>query len=182
MWINYNVPRLSRLTFSALQQIATGVPYGAVGSIDVRPYVTNPGYVTPQGGSTTTYYFTARDAFRTGATYRTDVAANYAFGLRGPGRKTELFAQVQVMNLFNQFQLCGCGGTVFVNGGAFDLTTIDQSVLTRSNSPALQAFNPFTQTPVEGVNWAKGPNFGKPLNRFAYTSPREFRVSFGIRF
>ena len=32
--------------------------------------------------------------------------------------ETQLFGQLQVLNLFNQFQLCGCGGTVFQNGGA----------------------------------------------------------------
>jgi hypothetical protein len=32
------------------------------------------------------------------------------------------------------------------------------------------------------VNWDYGPNFGKALNRFAFTSPRTFRVSFGARF
>jgi hypothetical protein len=46
----------------------------------------------------------------------------------------------------------------------------------------LQTFNPFTTVPVEGVQWAKGANFGKALNRLAYTSPRGFRVSFGVRF
>ena len=27
-----------------------------------------------------------------------------------------------------------------------------------------------------------GPKFGTALNRFAYTTPREMRVSFGVRF
>ena len=31
----------------------------------------------------------------------------------------------------------------------------------------LQAFNPFTDTPVEGTHWRKGPTFGQPANRFA---------------
>ncbi len=52
--------------------------------------------------------------------------------------------------MFNQFQLCGCGGSVFAK--------------------------------VQGTNWALGPKFGQALNRFAYTSPRELRVSFGVRF
>jgi hypothetical protein len=51
-----------------------------------------------------------------------------------------------------------------------------------TNAALYAAFNPFTTVPVEGVNWAKGPVFGTALNRFAYTSPRELRLSFGVRF
>ena len=40
------------------------------------------------------------------------------------------------MNVFNQFQLCGCGGTVFQNGGGVTQTRIDQSVLNNSTTPA----------------------------------------------
>jgi hypothetical protein len=45
-----------------------------------------------------------------------------------------------------------------------------------------QRFNPLTETPVEGVHWAKSPTFGKALNRFAYTIPRTARITFGVRF
>ena len=95
----------------------------------------------------------------------------------------QFFAQAQVINLFNQFQLCGCGGTVFQNGGATTQTRIDTTTLTPVNTPARFAtFNPFTTTPVRGVNWDYGPNFGKPVNRLAYTSPRQLRFSVGVRF
>jgi len=77
-----------------------------------------------------------------------------------PARNTQLFAQVQVINLFNQFQLCGCGATVFANGGTVTQTRIDQSVLTAStNASQFTAFNPFTTAPVRGANWAPGPNY-----------------------
>jgi hypothetical protein len=56
-------------------------------------------------------------------------------------------------------------------------------VRTNITHPALyQSFNPFTTTPVEGVHWAKSPTFGLALNRFAYTTPRTFRLTFGMRF
>ncbi len=181
-WANYAVPFVAGLSVSGVESVASGVPYGAAGSVNAAAFVVNPGYITPQGGSGVTYYFAGRDTFRTATSYRTDVAANYVFALNRGGRKTELFVQAQVLNVLNQFRLCGCGDTVFKNGGGVDLTTIDQSVLTRSNSAALQAFNPFTTTPVEGVNWALGPNFGKALSRAAYTSPRTLRLSFGVRF
>jgi hypothetical protein len=55
-------------------------------------------------------------------------------------------------------------------------------VLTPVNTAALAKFNPFTTTPVQGVNWNLAPAFGNPTNRFAYDTPRMFRVSFGVRF
>ena len=45
-----------------------------------------------------------------------------------------------------------------------------------------QPFDPFTTTPVRGVNWDLAPTFGTALNRLAYTSPRALRLSFGVRF
>ena len=88
----------------------------------------------------------------------------------------QLFFHGEVLNLFNQFQLCGCGETVFRNGGITDLTTIGQGV------QLIAPFNPYTTQPVEGTHWRKAANFGQPLNAFAYTSPRIFRFSVGVKF
>jgi len=146
-------------------------------------YVTNPGYLNPPNAAGTQYYYTARDAFRTEGQRRTDFAANYTYGIKKGVRSIDLFVQAQVINLFNEFQLCGCGARVFLNGGNVQNQFIDSSVRTNVTNPTLYLpFNPFTQTPVEGVNWAKGPVFGKAVNRFAYTTPRMFRISFGVRF
>jgi hypothetical protein len=192
LWVNYGVPRVDGLTLSLMQALESGVPYGAGGipqsgasanGVDPRPYVTNPGYVSPPSGTGTQYHFTDRDEFRTEGQRRTDFAANYNFDVNAAGRRIELFVSTQIINLFNQFQLCGCGATVFNNGGTVASTTIDQTVRTAVNAAGTYLpFNPFTTTPAEGVHWAKGPNFGKALNRFAYTSPRQFRLTFGIRF
>ena len=84
--------------------------------------------------------------------------------------------------MFNQFQLCGCGESIFQNGGGTDLAKINKGVLTNATTPTLQPFNPFTETPVEGVNWAKRPNFGTQVDQFSWTSPRTFRFSLGVRF
>jgi hypothetical protein len=46
----------------------------------------------------------------------------------------------------------------------------------------MQPFDPFTETPVEGVHWEKGPLFGQPVSAGAYTLPRDVRCSFGFRF
>jgi outer membrane receptor protein involved in Fe transport len=182
LWINYGVRKVDGLTLSLLEALESGVPYGASQVIPTQAYVTNPGYITPpgnSGGSAVTYFFTARDAFRTDGQRRTDFAANYVFHLK---HNVQLFGQLQIVNLFNQFQLCGCGATVFDNGGNVTQTRIDQTVQTVANNTSLARFNPFTTTPVLGTNWKYGPNFGTALNRFAYTSPQQFRVSFGVRF
>ena len=127
----------------------------------------NPGYLTPPTGLE--YYVLGRDPFRTEATYRTDLSVNYGYRLGGMGdARPELFFHSEVLNIFNQFQLCGCGGTsVFVNGGNVNAQTINQVILTPvTNGATYQAFNPFTTTPVKGVNWDLGPTFGQAQNRF----------------
>jgi hypothetical protein len=96
----------------------------------------------------------------------------------GSGRGVELFAQAQVLNLFNQFQAFNrTGGQINTTVRTF---ITDPRPL---NDPArMQPFDPFTETPVEGVHWEKGPLFGQPVSAGAYTLPRDVRCSFGFRF
>jgi outer membrane receptor protein involved in Fe transport len=197
LWVNYRVPGVEGLTVSALQALSSGSPYSAGGlpiqggnanGVDPRPYVTNPGYANPRPGSDTAYFYTARDAFRTEGQKRLDFAANYNFNIAAGGRSIGLFVQAQIVNLFNQFQLCACGATtVFANAGApgtgAGLQSIDRTFRSPVNAAATyQRFDPFNASPVQGVNWDYGPNFGGALNRFAYTTPRTFRMTFGVRF
>ena len=191
LWVNYT-PWGSGLTLSVLQALESGIPYSAsnqnsasLNGVDPRPWIGNIGYVTPPTPSLVQYYYTARDAFRLEGQKRTDLAATYNYGLPvGGSRPLDLFVQAQVINLFNQFQLCGCGGSAaFTKGGNLQNQTVDTGIRTAVSHPALyQPFNPFTTTPVEGVHWAKSPTFGRALNRFAYTTPRTFTVTFGVRF
>jgi len=191
IWVNYNPKWVPGLIVSVLQAIESGVPYGGANTngVDPRPSVTNPGnvYLTPPASTATTYFFTARDAFHTEGQRRTDLAVNYTRQVPGASRM-QLFAQLQVLNVFNQFQLCACGSTVFgsgsaANAGGVNLQRIDTTVLTPGTTASRFAtFNPFTTTPVQGVNWDYGPDFGKAINRFAYTTPRTLRMSFGVRF
>lgn len=187
LWATYTVPirsGLGTLTAGVLQTLESGVPYGAVGAIDTIPFVTNPGYINPSGDRADgfwNYYFTGRDAFRTEGARRTDLSLNYAYRIPG-GSRAELFFRGEVLNVFDKFQLCGCGGTVFGNGGATDLAKITRGILTAANSAALSAFNPFSSTPVEGVHWAKRSNFGTQVDQFSWTTPRTFRFSVGARF
>jgi outer membrane receptor for ferrienterochelin and colicin len=190
LWINYGVPMVpGSLTVSVLESLESGVPYsgsnqnGTANGVNSAAFVTNPGYLTPPDGSSTTYYFTARDAFRTEGQRRTDLAVSYSYGIGAGSRKIDLFIQGQMINVFNQAQLCGCGASVFNNGGNVQNQFINTTVRTAVTNPTVyQTFNPFTTTPVQGVNWDFDPNFGHALSRFAYTSPREYRVTFGVRF
>ncbi len=198
LWFNYAVPRLDGLTLSVLQSFASGLPYGAGGAgganpngqigfsasaaVDARQYVSNPGYATPQGAASENYYYTARDAFRTDWMRRTDVAANYTIPFGSGARQVSAFVQAQVINIFNQQDLCVCGSDVFSNAGSAAINRIGSGVLTPVNTASLARFDPFTETPVQGVNWNYNANFATPLNRFAFTTPRMFRMSFGVRF
>jgi outer membrane receptor protein involved in Fe transport len=152
------------LQLSILENFATGTPYGALGLIGTRPFVTNPGYATPP--ASVNYYYTARDAFRTDRITSTDVSLNYSFLFNTWGKGVEIYIQPQIFNLFNEQ----------------NVANVNQSVLDSTNTKTLVAFNPFTQTPVEGVNWKPGPNFGKPVRQEDYQLPRTVRLSVGFRF
>jgi hypothetical protein len=81
IYANYDMPlgRFGKLGLGVLRMINSGSPWVASAGIDMRPYVTNPGYTTPQGGSTVTYFFTARDAYRGDWNIRTDLSLNYSY-------------------------------------------------------------------------------------------------------
>ena len=81
------------------------------------------------------------------------------------GKQFEIFFQPELINAFNE-------------------TTaqfVDATILDATNS-GLAAFNPFTETPVEGVHFGKGPNFGQPTSAEDFQTPRTFRFSVGFRF
>ncbi len=167
------------LSLSLAQSFFSGHPYDAPGSITLinpatgQNYVQNPGYITPP--VRTTYYFSKRGAFTTPSVLRTDLSLNYDFKISD----IDVFVQPQIVNLFNRHTV-----------DTTDTSLFDTTIFTAdnrgacSNSPTGRClpFNPFTDKPVEGVNWQKGPNFGKAVNPFGYQTPRTFRVSFGLRF
>lgn len=167
-WALYTLPwarKSGSMSIGVIQQVESGTPYGAVGQIDSTPYVDDLGYATPL--SATNYYFTAPDAFRTPTMKRTDVSFNVNRRLAG---STEVFLQVQLWNVFNQFQ-------------AYNAQYLNTTVHTNFDQPdTLAPFNPFTDTPVQGVNWSLSSKFGQPISKNAYTQPRTFLFSFGVRF
>jgi hypothetical protein len=171
-WSTYRLlssERVGSFTVSGIERIESGTPYYALGSIDSRPFVANPGYVNPP--AFVTYFFTGSDEFRTDTMVRTDLALNYDYKIAGRSGP-ELFIQVQLLNVFNQFAI------VDPYAGFVDL-----SLGTPATAPArYQAFNPFTTMPVRGVNWEYSPTFGSALGAGAYNLPRTFLVTFGIRY
>ena len=170
VWGSYRVPlseRVGTLNLGLLFNVDSGVPYGGAGIIDPSQYVGGTSYVTPL--TQAVYYFTARHAFHTETSTRTDLSLNYDFRIGGLGNLAA-FAKADVLNAFDQSKLVN---PFFV----------DQQVLTASNNAArFERFNPFTDTPVEGTHWAFGPSFGTATNRFAYQVPRTFRFALGVRF
>jgi hypothetical protein len=168
-WATYRLPTLSSvgaISVSVLEALESGTPYGAVGLVDTRPFVANPGYLNPPASET--YYLTSRDAFRTDVTTRTDAALNVVRRLGGAGTR-ELFFRATIGNVFNE-------------QGIVNAAAVNQSVLTSNNNAQLQPFNPFLTAPVRGVNWDLGSHFGRPLTRLAYQTPRTFAFSAGVRF
>jgi len=168
-WVGYDFStRFGSVTFTALENFDSGRAYDANGLVDPRAYVTNPGYQTPP--TSETYYFSSRGAFRTDNVTRTDIALNIAV----PIYKTlEFFLRPEALNLFNEKAF---------TGGRLG-TDSDFTVLTRVNGgTAYTPFNPFTQTPVLGTNYALGSSFGKATAPQGYQLPRTYRFSVGVRF
>ena len=183
LWLAYDLDlhNAGRLNLSLLERYHSALSYSAAGTIDVRQGtsngpaapggVVNPGYQVPP--SNVRYFFSDRGAYRVDAISSTDLGINYYF----PLHNTQLFIEGDVLNLFNQ-------------QGIEDPDFVNQTVVTRRQTACLQtgtntrcvAFDPFTQKPVEGVNWQKSATFGQPTSASAYQTPITYRVSFGIKF
>jgi len=168
-WIVWEAIATNRhnLSLSLLQSFLSGTPYSAFARIDTVPYVGDPadlGYANRP--SAQNYYFSERGAYRSEDVTRTDLALNYSFFIDAWGTQLELFLQPEVINVFNESAVTNPNTTTY----------------SARNDGSLQTFNPFTETPVEGVHWRKGDNFGTPLSENDYQQPRTFRFSVGIRF
>jgi len=155
------------LNVSLLERYDSGTPYSlsfsAARQADPNaPVLGNPngnpnnkfGYW--QAPTTVTYFLDKRGSERWDDVTATDVALNY----RLPISVVQLFVEGEIINAFNeQAQILG------------------STAITRA-----AAFNPFTQTPVEGVNYNKAANFGQARSSADYQQARTYRVSVGFRF
>ena len=160
LWAIYDIFNTDHhsLNTSVLLNYASGTPYSAIASIDPRPYVNNPGYLTPT--SSVSYFVSDRGAFTTDDITRVDVSLNYSFKWNLWNRDFEVFIQPEMLNVFDEQSF----------------TRVDNTV----NN--LAPFDPFTTTPTEGVNYDLDDGFGDPLTPEDITLPRTYRVSIGFRF
>jgi hypothetical protein len=186
-WVSYDLPvaRIGSFTFSLLERYDSATPYSLVGKIDSRksarcPSCPDPASTTYLNPPTTVnYFFSQRGQFRFDNINQTDVSVNYFL----PISRATFFIESQMLNTFDKH------GRVSFNTTVLTANTSSCHQTTGANAGKRCAgFNPFTDTPVEGINWVKGPNFGKalnPTNLFTggdYQLPRTYRVSFGVKF
>jgi len=158
------VPRgIGRAALGLVQRLESGLAWSAVGNINPRAYVVNPGYVTPP--TSVQYFFGPRGEYRTDTLSATDLSINWSHPLPG-AKRGQVFARAVLVNIFNR------SAAIRVN----------KTVLTRNDSAAYLAFNPFSDTPVPGVHYGFGSDFGQPISPFDYQAPREFSMAFGVRF
>lgn len=166
VWGTYALPVAAALgdaTLGFMQRFDSGLGYDYNMTVDSRPYVNNPGYITPP--STLTYYLSERGGLRFAGTWRTDLSLSWNRRLAGLP-KAQVFFRGVVNNVLNTLRM----------------DSFNTSIIGRTGDATLAAFNPFTEKPVEGLNWTKGPSFGQATSPTSYQSPREFNFSVGVRF
>jgi outer membrane receptor protein involved in Fe transport len=175
LWISFDQPTpVGNFNFSLLQRLDSGTPYSIVGSIDVTREdgcevcrANNGMYIAVPTG--VNYFFSDRGEFRWDDLTATDLAINYALPI-GP---VQLFVQGELLNAFNESAQTGGNLTVFT---------------ARDDPDNLQYFDPFTETPVEGVHYALGSRFGQAVTPTTQATaghfqlPRTYRFSVGLRF
>ncbi|HEV7766808.1 MAG TPA: TonB-dependent receptor [Thermoanaerobaculia bacterium] len=178
LWAAWRFPnRFVDVETSVLQTYHSGRRYSASGSIDMRPFVTNPGYEFPPNFQN--YRFSDRGELQLDAIRATSIGVNLSKRIAA----VEAFLDTDLINVFNE-------------QGVESTAGVNTMVRTNRNDRNLAMFNPFTETPVEcpqGVSTAsaecKGithyqlnPLFGTTQRKESYQLPRTIRVSVGVRF
>jgi hypothetical protein len=186
-WVSYDLPaaRLGSFNFSLLQRYDSATPFSLVGKIDSKKSARCPSCPDPSATTylnpppTVNYYFSQRGQFRFDNISQTDLSVNYFL----PISRAQFFVESQVLNVFDLH------GRVSFNTNVLTASNSSCRQTTGANAGArCTAFNPFTTTPVEGINWEKGPTFGQalnPTNLFTqgdYQLPRTYRMSLGVKF
>jgi hypothetical protein len=175
-WVDIMPPfPFGDLNVSLLHRYHSGLPYSAVGTIDIRSNatfygagqpggVTNPGYVLPPTNET--YFFSERGELRTEDVHSTDVALRYTI----PISRVGITFMSDITNVFD-------------NDAIEDPDFITTTVQTRRQVATLPGFNPVRgDQPTEGVHWRKVATFGAPTSAFAYQVPRTYRFSVRVKF
>lgn len=165
------------LSVSLLQHFESGQHYSLLGDVDTRPFVTNPGYVTPPAD--VTYFFSDKGQFTFDDITRTDLSFIYSFNWNVGARQVDVFLQPQVLNLFDEDSLVDFDTRI---RSADNANAAGACPNASTPDGRCETFNPFTETPVEGVHWAKRDTFGEPLAESDFQRPRTFLFSLGFRF
>src|SRR5204862_8100781 len=118
-----------------------------------------------------------RGTIKTDNKLSTDLALNYRIKVYSG---IELFVQPKIVNVFNRQAVESIDEEVLTADDCAPQTT--GTLVAPCPAKGLQPFNPSTSQPVEGVNYIKGPNFGKATTEGDYQTPRTFRMSVGLRF
>ncbi|MBV8520265.1 MAG: TonB-dependent receptor [Acidobacteria bacterium] len=176
-WAGYDLPigPAGTLNFSVLERYDSGRPYSAVSTIPAvfDASAGSVDYATPP--TTVTYYFSKRGEFRWDDVTRTDFSVNYRLPVF---HGSEFFVEAEVFNLFNEQAQIGGSTSIFTARNTTAACTNGSGAAVRC-----AAFNPFTDTPVEGVNWAKSSTFGQATGLSSqYQLPRMYQFSLGLRF
>lgn len=165
LWATFTVPTsVGNFTFSALQRFDSATAFSAIGQIDPSPYLSEEvlDRYSNQPGTVNYFFGGERGAYRWDDIQALDLSMNYRLRIGG----AELFLQPEIINVFNN------DGVVIGNA----------TVNTVQNDETLQPFNPFTETPIEGVHYEFDPNFGNARNANDYQLARTYRFSVGLRF
>ena len=173
------------LSVSVLQNFFAGAPFSDDIGVDTTPgsltgdairaaSATAAAYAQPP--SSITVFPTGRGAYETDDITRTDVAINYAFNWSLVGKDVEVFLQPEVINLFDEKgvdpQRANDDTFDYNNGGA----------CANGAGGQCEDFNALTTTPVRGVHYELGDEFGQADRFEDYQQPRTFRFSVGFRF
>jgi len=164
VWANYqsSFAHGGVMQLALLQQVTSGAPLNNVGPVPVGNFLENPGYVSPP--PLALYYFNGRGDTASPAVVSTDVSLSWSSPF--VGERPRVFARLILGNVFNRAVV----------------RRPDTTIVTAILDPSLALFNPFTQTPIEGVHFRRGPLYGQALSADAWQRPRWFGVSAGIRF
>jgi hypothetical protein len=163
LWDARTPAKYGRVTIGLVQRVESGIPWSAIGNINPSAYVVNPGYARPP--TSVQYYFSARGAYHTDTVTATDLSATWTWKVAGT-KRMQVYCRGALMNVFNQAAV----------------QRMSRTVLTRIDNTTYAAFNPFTETPVRGVHYEYGTDFGKPTSPNDYQAPREFTLALGVRF
>jgi hypothetical protein len=175
------------LNLSLLESYDSGRAYSASAAINARTFPGAPSTAAYTAvPATATYYFRPRGSFRFDDATRTDLGVNWS----KPVWHVNLFAQAEVINVFNEHALTGNA----LGGGVSTTVTVGNA-----------SFNPFTQTPREcpqsstvaqcnaafpvvagdpnsGWNYKLSDAFGKATSFTGYQQARTYQFSLGLRF